>query len=439
MNRTLLASLKTWAHARIRKPLLLRGARQVGKTFVIRQLGESFDSFVELNFELEPELSKCFRSLKPQDIINAIAFIRSVSIVPGKTLLFLDEIQMCPEAIQALRYFKEEMPELHVIAAGSLLEFTLTQESISMPVGRIEYVYLYPCSFYEFLINAKQDVALEHLENITLATVLSDAAHDHLLKLFKEYSVVGGMPEALHTYQETRDLYQVQRIQNSILQTYRDDFGKYANAAHHKYLQAVYNQVPGMVGTQIGYQKIEPEFRSRDLKNAITLLEQAGVVKRIYATAAVGLPLSATLQEKKFKLHFLDIGLVQRKMGLSTNLLIEEDIFKVNAGALAEQSVAQELLAYQDPFSPAELYFWARDKHNAKAEVDFITNIGGHIIPIEVKSGAMGRLKSLNIFLQEHAVPVGVKISSAPLSKTGKILNVPFYLVYKLADLGLVA
>lgn len=237
------------------------------------------------------------------------------------------------------------------------------------------------------------------------------------------------------SYLQNQDLYRVQRIQNSILQTYRDDFAKYANRVQHKYLQVVYDQAAMMLGQRISFSKMDADFRSRDLKEAITMLEYAGVVKRIYATSASGLPLSATLNEKKFKLHFLDVGLAQRKTGLDAALLMSHDIMQLNQGALAEQVVAEELLAYQDPFIAGELFFWARDAKSASAEVDFVVNMGGHIIPIEVKSGSLGHLKSLHRFLEERALPLGVRICNAPLSRQGKIITVPFYLLNQLPRL----
>ena len=435
MYRTILARLQQWVKSSKRKPLLLRGARQVGKTFIVDELAKMFKHFVAINFERDSEYKRCFQSLRPEEIINSIALIKGIPIIPGETLLFFDEIQACPAAIQALRYFKEDMPELHVIGAGSLLEFALQQENISIPVGRIEYLYMYPCSFDEFLLNSGNQALLEELANVNVEKSVSDAVHHHLLKLFREYMVVGGMPEAMQTYLESKDLYQVQRVQNSILQTYRDDFGKYANVAQQKYLQTVYDKVPGIIGNQVSYQKIDPEFRSRELKNAISLLEHAGVLKRIVATTASGLPLSATLQEKKFKLLFLDIGLVQCKSGLNSSALLNDDIMKLNAGALAEQAVGQELLVYQDAFSPGELYFWTRDKKNSHAEVDYMLNIEGKIVPLEVKSSEAGHLKSLHLFLTEQKRPLGIKVSTAPLSKKDSILNVPVYLISKIADL----
>ncbi len=435
MKRKIIQYLQSWAKEANRKPLILRGARQVGKSFVVDQLSAQFAHYVNINFELEPHFIQCFETLEPQQIINRLSLLQKKPIQAGETLLFLDEIQLCPQAIQALRYFKEKMPALHVIAAGSLLEFALRETEISMPVGRVEYLYMYPCGFAEFLENAGYVQLLNALETVDFENSLPPVVHEQLLTLFKEYMVVGGMPEAMAFYLQNQDLYRVQRIQNSILQTYRDDFAKYANRVQHKYLQVVYDQAAMMLGQRISFSKMDADFRSRDLKEAITMLEYAGVVKRIYATSASGLPLSATLNEKKFKLHFLDVGLAQRKTGLDAALLMSHDILQLNQGALAEQVVAEELLAYQDPFIAGELFFWARDAKSASAEVDFVVNMGGHIIPIEVKSGSLGHLKSLHRFLEERALPLGVRICNAPLSRQGKIITVPFYLLNQLPRL----
>ncbi len=436
MKRKILEHLQAWARQTQRKPLILRGARQVGKSFVVDQLGTQFKHYIKINFELEPHFIQCFESLEPTDIVNRISLLQQKPIIAGETLLFFDEIQVCPQAIQALRYFKEKRPDLHVIAAGSLLEFALREATISMPVGRVEYLYMYPCSFNEFLQNAGYTQVLEALEQVDLEHPLPQVVHEQLLKQFQEYMVVGGMPEALASYLQDHDLYRVQRIQNSILQTYRDDFAKYANRVHHKYLQVVYDQAAAMLGQQISFSKMHADFRSRDLKEAIVLLEYAGVVKRIYATAGSGLPLSATLNEKKFKLHFLDVGLAQRKTGLDAALLLSQDILQLNQGALAEQVVAEEWLAYQDPFVAADLFFWARDAKNASAEVDFLVNVQGQMIPIEVKSGSLGHLKSLNRFLAERNAPLGIRICNAPLSQQGQILTLPFYLMNQLPRLA---
>lgn len=434
MERRILKTLLDWKAAKDRKPLLLRGARQVGKTYIVEELGKHFSSFVSINLEAEPKYQACFNDLQPENIINHVSLMKQTAIIPSETLLFIDEIQAYPKAIEALRYFREKMPELHVIAAGSLLEFVLHQEKISMPVGRIEYLFMHPCTFDEFLQSISPHKTIEQLENCSLENPISQITHDELLDLFKAYTIVGGMPEALSAYQISRQLYDVQRIQRSILQTYRDDFGKYASQANLQYLQTVFDKTPGMVGSQIRYHKIDPEFRSRELKKAIQLLEYAGVIKRIVSTSASGLPLITTANEKKFKLQFLDIGLVQCASEISLETL-QKQVHQLNNGSLAEQVVGQLLLAYRDPFISPNLFYWARDAKSSTAEVDFVINIDGHILPIEVKSGQTGHLKSLHLFLNEKDSPFGIKISTAPLSYEKQVLNIPFYLINQLPRL----
>jgi len=435
MKREILKVLLAWKEADDHKPLLLRGARQVGKTYVVNELGKSFKSFVSINLELDFKMRTCFDNLAPKEIIDNLSILTQQTITPGETLLFIDEIQAYPKAIEALRYFRELMPTLHVIAAGSLLEFVLHQDSISMPVGRIEYLYMQPCSFTEFLLATGHEKIIEKLNTCSLNNSLSPIIHRELLQLFKTYMAVGGMPEALATYQKTKQIFDAQRVQRSILQTYRDDFGKYASQANLRYLQTVFDKTPGMVGSVIKYKKIDADFRSRDLKQAIEMLEYAGVIKRIIATSASGLPLITTTNEKKFKLQFLDIGLTQCACDIGPDIL-QTDLSKLNDGGLAEQVVGQSILAYIDPFLTPHLFFWARDARNSSAEIDFVISTSGKIIPIEVKSGAHGRLKSLHLFLQEKNLDLGIKISTAPLSYEKNILNIPFYLMSELTRLA---
>jgi uncharacterized protein len=434
MKRAILDTLLAWKAAKDHKPLLLRGARQVGKTFIVEELGKSFPSFVSINLESELKYRACFGDLSPKQIVDHISLMKRKPIIPGETLLFIDEIQAHPKAIESLRYFREQMPELHVIAAGSLLEFVLNQESMSMPVGRIEYIYMYPCTFDEFLLSVLPLDVHQRLAECSLQQPLSEVVHNELLDVFKTYMAVGGMPEAVSVYESTHQIYDVQRVQRSILQTYRDDFGKYSSKADLQYLHTVFDKTPGMVGSQIRYHKINPDFRSRELKQAIQLLEYAGIVKRIISTSASGLPLVTTANEKKFKLQFLDIGLVQCASELGEAVL-RQDIQQLNNGGLAEQVVGQLLLSYQDPFISPNLFYWARDAKSSSAEVDFVINVSGQITPVEVKFGASGHLKSLHALLKERNLPFGVKISAAPLSYEKQVLNIPFYLIGQLPRL----
>lgn len=436
MQRMLLDSLLTWRKQINRKPLLLRGARQVGKTHLINELGQRyFTHFVSINFELQREYFACFNTLQPEKIINGIKALSRQPIEPGKTLVFLDEIQECPKAIMALRYFKEQMPELHIIAAGSLLEFALNNADFRMPVGRVQSMYLKPMTFLEFLVADGYHDLAEAMTQASIAEPLEAVLHEKLLALLHEYFVTGGMPEVVANYIQSKDIQRIPFDQAAILTTYRNDFGKYASQAKHKYLQAIFDKAPGLIGEHFKYASVDAHMQARDLKSAIELLKEAGVIYSIYASKASGLPLNALINEKKFKLLFVDLGLVQTKSLLDPNLLMSKDIMLINRGALAEQFVGQELLAYHPNYLPAEVYYWQREQRSSTAEVDYIFNVDEHIIPIEVKAGATGRLKSLQIFLQEKQSPLGIKISQEPLQRDQHVLSIPLYMISELRRL----
>lgn len=436
MHRELFEQLVAWQKQTVHLPLLLRGARQVGKTYIVEQFGKAcFSQMVVINFEESPEYIACFDTLKPIDIINKIEALSKQTIVPGDTLLFLDEIQACPNAIMALRYFKEQQPALHVIGAGSLLEFALASENMKMPVGRVQYLYLKPLSFREYLYNTGYTKLLEHIAQATIANPLPDVMHQQALGLVKEYMILGGMPMVVSSFIETHSVRECQQYQTLLLRTYRDDFSKYARSIQHKYLQQVYERAPGLIGQHIKYVNISPDMDSRYLKEAIYHLSKAGVIFPIYATTAAGLPLISHTNEKKFKLLFLDMGLLKRTAKLDIELLFTEDLMLLNRGAMSEQFVGQELLAYQDPYDEPQLYYWSRDKKNSMAEVDYILNVDANIIPIEVKAGKTGRLKSLHMLMAEKDLPIGVRISAKPLSCHDNILSLPFYMISQLPRL----
>lgn len=437
MKRKISQKLYQWRDDPQRLPLLLRGARQVGKTYIVDVFGrEAFANFVTINFEFEPQYKNCFRQLDPYKITEEIALLSGQTITPGQTLLFLDEIQDCPNAIMALRYFKEKMPKLHVIGAGSLLEFALDAEQFRMPVGRVQFAYLKPLSFMEYLQNHPTFSQLhDFCQTVDRNTTISEAIHQQLLQLVKEYSVVGGMPAVVNHYFTNKDLNICQEQQGALLQGYQHDFGKYASKTNHKYLQAVFNKTPGLVGQCIKYVKISADYRARELKQALADLEKAGLIYPVYATAGSGLPLNALTNEKKFKLIFLDVGLVKKASSLGADVLMQPDLLLVNQGALAEQFVGQELLAYQAYFEPPQVYYWTRESRSSMAEIDFLVTIANQIVPIEVKSGITGRLKSLRLFLKEKKLQHGVRISQNPLSHDGTILSVPLYLISQLPQL----
>jgi uncharacterized protein len=436
MDRELFTQLKLWQKKTSHLPILLRGARQVGKTYLIEQFGKScFENMVSINFEESPEYIDCFATLKPTDIINKIEAISRQPIIPGKTLLFFDEIQACPNAIMALRYFKEKQSALHVIGAGSLLEFALSDKNMKMPVGRIQYLYLKPLSFREYLKIIGADKLLEIISNATVNDAIPDAIHHQALQLVQEYMTLGGMPMVVDSFIRNHSMRECQHYQTLLLKTYRDDFAKYAKSTDLKYLQQVYERAPGLVGQHIKYVNISPDMDPRYLKNAIYYLNKAGVIFSIHATTAAGLPLITHVNEKKFKVLFLDIGLLKRATKLDIDLLLQHDLMLLNRGAMSEQFVGQELLAYQDPYDEPHLYYWMRDKKSSMAEVDYLINVNASIIPIEVKAGKTGTLKSLHLLMQEKNLPLGVRISEKQLSQHENILSIPLYMIDQLPRL----
>ncbi len=294
MNRDIYKILIDWKITEGRRPLLIRGARQTGKTYVVNEFGNrEFGSFIYLNFERNPEFKDVFTTFIPAEIIEKISLFTTKKAIPGKTLLFLDEIQECPNAIVSLRYFFEEMPGLHVIGAGSLLEFALSSEKFRMPVGRIQYLHVYPLSFGEFLDAIGETelrsyiLAVKNLEN------LPESLHVKLNEYVRKYFIIGGMPAVVNEYVKTRDVINCQRIQRSILDTYIDDFAKYSRVSRHVYLRKVFNAVPSIVGQKFVYAQVDRYVKSRDLKEALELLETAGIVTRILQTSGAGLPLAA--------------------------------------------------------------------------------------------------------------------------------------------------
>lgn len=436
MKRFVQKHLKKWQNNPNRKPLLLRGARQVGKTYTVREFAkENFTHFFEINFELRPELKKIFEKLDAKEIVRNLNLSSGAQIVPGKTLLFLDEIQECPQAISSLRYFHENFPELHVMAAGSLVEFALDAKNLHMPVGRVSYLHMYPMSFGEFICALGHENLYEYLAELTLKTKINEAVHDKLMELFRKFLIVGGMPEVVKIYLQNADSLQFQETQLSLLQTYRNDFGKYASRAEITYLQKIFNTAPSLVGQIYKYSHVDPDTQARELKNALHLLAQANVITKILSTSGHGLPFLKDAQEKKFKIIFLDVGLMQRACGLDGALATTKDFISINSGAVAEQFVGQQLLTCRNPHETPELFFWSRAKKSSQAEVDFLTSWQTHIIPIEVKSGKTGTLKSLKLFLKEHHAPFGIRFSQHPLSYHDQVLSIPLYAVENMFEL----
>lgn len=430
MQRNFRKILLEWKNHPLRTPLIVRGARQVGKTFSIQAFGTSeFKNLITINFEANPNYQECFETMEPQSIVNEIELISQQKIIPGETLLFLDEIQQCPKALQSLRYFKEKLSDLHVIAAGSLLEFAIRDENFSFPVGRVQFVRLYPLSFEEYLI-ACGDVALkETLYTYDCSVMPSVAVHNYLLNRVKEYFIVGGMPASILAFLETKSYLETKYVQKALWDAFESDFGKYANKLQHRYLKRIFGEVPRLLGDHVKYSRIDPELPNpaRDMKQAIELLRLAGLLCPISATSAGDLPLLSGLKETIFKLLFLDIGLVEQVMD------IDPQNPGLMTGPLAEQFVGQEFLATSDPHLDMRLFFWTRQ--SGSAEVDYLFPHHGVVYPIEVKAGKSGKLKSLHLFVEEKKSPFGIKISQEPLGWDRGVLSVPFYLTSHLRRL----
>ncbi len=436
MNRLIYKELLDWKQGVKHLPLLLRGARQVGKTYIVEQFAlNEFDSFVNINFELQPKFNTCFINLDSEVILTQISALTKVNIIPGRSLLFLDEIQLCPEALVALRYFKEKMPELHVIAAGSLLEFMIAGDQYQMPVGRVRSIHMTPVSFKEFLLIHGYTHAYDLLLKADIEKGIPAAVHDDLIALVRKYFILGGMPEVISDYLQDKNLLNSQITQSSILSTYRSDFGKYAKLVQHKYLQLLMDKIPGIVGEKFQYNKIDPDTRARELKEPLNLLCLAGIAHKVYHTSASGLPLQSQVDDRQFKLLFMDIGLAQSTMMLDPSILLQRDLMLINRGGLAEAFVGQELLAYLPSHMPLKLMYWQREKTGAMAEVDYVINVDQHIIPIEVKAGKTGGLRSLRVFMREKNSPLGIRVSQKSLQLEGDILSVPFYMIFEIPRL----
>ena len=432
MKRFIDIYLRQWKNQANFKPLLLRGARQVGKTYAVRELGKQFDQFVELNLESNPNVRNLFtKELDPKKIIEEIGYLTKKKITPGKTLLFFDEIQAEPQAILALRYFYEMMPELHVIAAGSLLDFAI--EKVGVPVGRVEFLYMYPMSFLEFLYAYDNSILIEIItKHNNPEKEISTIAHEQLLKLVATFIALGGMPEVIKNFIQDKDLNQCFKTQQTLINSYKYDFNKYGKWSQIKYLDKLFESIPLLLGKKFKYSSIEGDFRKRELAPCLDLLVTAGVAHKIYHTDAQGLPLGAQADLEKFKILFLDIGLSQATLGLDISkwLLNPENQF-INKGEIVEAFIGQELLAYSDTYQKHQLFYWLRTERTSQSEIDYVINIANKIVPIEVKSGSTGSLKSMHIFIKTHPKsPIGIKFSTKNYSKHNNIYVYPLYAIF---------
>lgn len=452
MKRFAEDTLNTWYRRKSRKPLVVRGARQVGKSTLVRGFAQKHNlTLHEINLERYPELENIFKRMDTAEILRELEFISGKGkITANNSLLFLDEIQAAPLAIKALRYFYEDHPDLPVIAAGSLLEFTLADHSYSMPVGRIEYLFTGPMTFEEFLTARDEPQLLQLIRSYDFQSPFPVTAHQKLLNYQREYLLTGGMPEAVLRYIENRDFDEVLNVHSSIVQTYRDDFAKYARGSDLNRLHRVFDYVPSAAGEKIKYRNIDENEQSRELRKAIDLLEKAGVVSCVYHSKVSGLPIKAGMNSKVFKMFFLDVGLMNYICGIRNISLqqLEKREF-INEGKMAEQFIHQHLLRIGRQMEKPQSFYWLREGRSANAEVDFVIQEAGQILPVEVKAGKSGALRSLLRFMAEKRPGTAVRFDLNPPSVmdvshkvTGqdgevefRLISLPLYMVEQLPRL----
>lgn len=446
MRREAMSALLRWKNDPRRKPLMLRGARQVGKTWLVREFARAnFEHLLEINFERAPERASLFHSNDPRAICPLLTARTGIQLVPGRTLLFLDEIQETPEVLTCLRYFKEEMPELHVVVAGSLLELALERVRIPMPVGRVQFLFLEPLSFPEFLEARGRGALASWLASWRVGDDVPDDLHADLMGLIGEYTVVGGLPESVEAFcAGGGDWTASAAAVRSVLETYALDFGKYVGAGVSiDALRRIYASVPRQAGRKFKYSEADRDLRSRELSVALDRLCKARVVTKIRQCAGNGLPMGAEADDRAFKTAFLDVGMLCSACGLDMARLADAgDLLLVNSGAVAEQLAGQMMLAAEPAEMPRELFYWARESPQSNAEVDFISAVGGRVVPIEIKAGATGSLRSMHRFLSEKHCDFGIRFNGAKPSwletrftdidgthKPFRLLSLPHYLV----------
>ena len=432
-SRLIIKKLQNWAVLPDRKPLILRGARQVGKTVAVQLFGKQYDHFINLNLDIQQEGDIFRRNLPVHDIYQAILLKHKIPSDGKPVLLFLDEIQNCPEAVEMLRYFYEKLPDVLVIAAGSLLEIALHKKNISFPVGRVEHAFMYPLSFQEFLTAQGADRAVELIDTIPFPSY----AYDTVQNLFHRYTLVGGMPEVVAKYLQTNDVTTLSTIYDSLLLSYTDDIEKYArNATMAIILRHCLEAAPFVAGQRITFAGFgQSNYRSREVGEALKTLQRTMLINLLHPSTSLEIPIVPDLK-KKPRLQFLDTGLVNYFAGLQDQHFLYSDLHSFHKGILAEHIVGQELIS-QVTNTRKKQCFWVREKTQSQAEVDFIVHHRGLIIPIEVKAGPTGRLRSLHQFIDRCPHNYAVRLYAGKLEiqqvstaggKKFTLLNLPYFL-----------
>ena len=429
IKRNMDKALLSWKTEPDRKPLLIRGARQVGKSSTIEAFGSHFEYFIMVNFEKNKKLKALFDSdLDVKEICLKLSVQFKKPIVPEKTLLFFDEVQTCPNAIMSLRYFYEDYPELHVIAAGSLLEFAL-EELPTFGVGRIDSLFMYPFSFQEFMFACGEELLWNEVCNSSPEKPLFPVFHEKCLDLLKKFLIIGGMPIAVSIFLKNNDILQVQKALDRLILSFQNDFAKYKKKLPTMLLREVFEAIVKQAGGKFIYSKVAGTSQY-NIKQAVNMLIMAGLVTSVVSSSANGIPLGAEANHKKCKMLLLDTGIFQRLLNLEfSDYLFSNDFDVINKGSIAEQFAGLELIKNSSPYTPENLYFWTREKEKSQAEVDYLIQSSGKIIPIEVKSGKSGKMQSMHLFLAEKQAEYGIRTSLENFTKYDNIRVYPLYAI----------
>lgn len=436
MQREILKKLESWATRSGRKPLILKGARQVGKTFVVTEFGRAhFQKCHIFNFEENKDIRTIFeKNLNPKGIIDELSFVRQTPINIQKDLIFFDEIQECPRALTSLKYFCEDMPELSLISAGSLLGIKLSDDSF--PVGKVEFLHLYPMNFREFLVAGDGPMLVDAYDRASMDNPIPFIAHQQLWRELLNYYVTGGMPQAVATYMAHKSdkmtaFTEVRNVQKFLVDSYSRDFAKHSGKINSIHIVSVFENIPMQLSAQVDastkryhFNHVIPGKRSfAQLQGPIDWLENAGLVIKVHVCNRAEVPLRAFCKNNLFKLFVFDIGLLGAMLSLPVKSILEQD-FGITKGYLAESFVAQEFLACGHD----ELYSWAE----RNSEIEFLTVMGEAIVPVEVKAGHRTQAKSLHQFLIKYSPQTAIKLSANPFSRSGRIVNLPLYLAGKI-------
>ena len=417
-----------WANKKDRKPMMLRGARQIGKTSAVRALGNQFRHYVEINFDNDSQAGQFFdQNSGPEEICSRLSLYKRIPIIPGETLLFFDEIQSCIPAMKTLRYFYEKYPQQHIIAAGSLVEFAL-DEIPSFGVGRLHSVFMYPLSFNEFLGAMGDEILADACNSAGPENPLPEPIHKQLIDRLKIFLLTGGMPESVARYTESRNLLQCHEVLEDLLTTFRDDFSKYRSRMPSLVLNEVFNSIMHQTEGKFVYEKAAGEMANNRVKQALDLLIMAGLAHPVTHTAANGIPLGAEINPKYRRIIPCDTGIFLHILGIEkSDILLADDFKTVNRGAMAEIFTGLELLKKASTHAQRQLYCWHREKAQSSAQIDYLIQRGAEIIPIEVKSGTQGGMKSLRIFMNEKKIKRGARISLENFAKEDDFDIYPLY------------